>query len=183
VRSLAREERWSKLIAPLQAQLEASGLARVIDFEGLRDRTAELGYCPAEDLILELTSGAYLQGYGPELVEQVLASAGVAPRSDVMPERWAAYQCEDYFVEGWSSRGYFDELSQVWIVVPFRDAFEDTDLGLLTVGTPGVDGISFGYRNSLPGLWAYYPIRGEFKEMAPTVAALVEEYSGSRLLL
>jgi len=182
-RFLAPEERWPTLIAPLQDQLEESGLARVVDFEALGDETAELGYCPVEEIALELTSDAYLQGYGPELVDQILASTGLTPRADLMPRRWATYQCEDYFAEGWSVRGHFDELSQVWLVVSFRQAVEDTDLALLTIGTPGVDGIRFGYRLGLPGLWAYYPQEGEFQEVAPTVAALVETYTNGCLLL
>ena len=35
-----------------------------------------------------------------------------------VPERWAAYECADYFDGGWAERGHFDEPSQTLVIVP-----------------------------------------------------------------
>ena len=52
---------------------------------------------------------------------------------------------------------------------------------LIAVGTPGVDGIYFGYRKGFQGLWAFYPIEREFKYMAATAAELVEGWCSGQL--
>jgi hypothetical protein len=45
----------------------------------------------------------------------------------------------------------------------------------------GCDGIHFGYRDGQSGLWACYPIDGEFKFMADNVTELVEGWSSGNL--
>jgi len=169
-------ERWGKLVAPLEEHLVASGLGRVLDFETLRQETADGGYCPAEEVAVELTH----LGYGRELMEGVLAAAGVSVREPVMPSRWRGYHCEEYFDAGWAQRGHFDTFSQTPVIVPLSEAYEDVDHQFLVVGHSGGDGIDFGYRNGRSGLWAY-PIDGQFKFLADTVAELVEGWCSGRL--
>lgn len=173
---LSPHERWEKLVAPLQEQLVASGLGRVLDFETLRRETAELGSCAAEEVAVELVH----RGYGRELVDGVVAAAGIPPGSPIMPARWHGYRCEDYFSEGWARRGHFDEFSQTPVIVPFAEAHEDLEHRFLVVGRSGCDGIDFGYRDGHSGLWAY-PIDGGFKLMADTVADLVRGWCSGTL--
>ena len=179
---LSPHERWEKLVSPLEEQLVASGLGRVLDFETLRRETAELGYCAAEEVAVELahqpTSMAH--EYGRELVDGVLAAAGIPPGRPVMPSRWLGFHCEGYFSAGWAQRGHFDEFSQTPVVVPLPEAYEDIEHQFLVVGHSGCDGIDFGYRNGHPGLWAY-PIDGGFKFMADTVEQLVEGWCSGKL--
>jgi hypothetical protein len=98
-----------------------------------------------------------------------------------VPERWRDYLCDDYFRRGWAERGHFDALSQTWVIAPLTEAHEDAAHGFLVVGSAGGDGIDFGYRTRHPGLWAFYPIEREHKNMAATVAELAEGWCSGRL--
>ena len=149
---------------------------RVLEFETLQRQTADLGYCAAEELAVELTR----RGYGRELVDGVIAAAGISPGSPVMPWRWRGYHCEDYFSAGWAERGHFDQFSQTPVIVPYREAYEDVEHRFLFIGTSGCDGVHFGYRDGHSGLWAY-AIDGEFKFMAVNVAELVEGWCSGKL--
>lgn len=177
---LSPSERWDKLVAPLQEEFAAGGLGRVLDFETLQRETAELGYCPAEEVALELVRSGYDQGYARELLDRVLAAAVIAPGRLVLPSRWLTYHCEDYFAEPWAAQGHFDEFSQTPVIVPLSAAYEDVGHQFLVVGHSGSDGIHFGYRSGHSGLWAY-PIDGEFKFMTGTVAELVEGWCSGKL--
>jgi hypothetical protein len=176
LRLLPPEERWRKFVSPLAEQLVASGLGRVLDFEALQRQTADLGYCAAEEVAVELAH----RGYGRELVDGIIAAAGIAPGRPVMPSRWRGYHCEDYFAAGWAERGHFDQFSQTPVIVPLREAYEDVEHRFLFVGTSGCDGIHFGYRDGHSGLWAYL-IDGEFKFMADNVGELVEGWCSGKL--
>jgi hypothetical protein len=180
LRLLPPGERWQKLVAPLEAQLVASGLGRVLDFDVLQRETAEIGYCAAEEVAVEVTVALMHLGYLRDLVDSVIAAAGISPGSPVQPARWLGYHCDDYFSAGWAHQGHFDEPSQTPVIVPLADAYEDVEHQFLVVGHSGGDGIDFGYRHGHSGLWAY-PIDGEFKIMANTVAELVEDWCSGRL--
>ena len=176
LRLLTQEERWGKLVAPLEEELASSGLGRVLDFETLQAEVSELGYCAAGEVVVELRH----RGYGRDVVDGVLAAAGIPPGRPVVPSRWLGYHCEEYFSEGWAERGHFDQFSQTPVIDPYAEVYEDVDHQFLVVGHSGGDGIDFGYRNGHTGLWAY-PIDGEFKFMADTVAELVEGWCSGRL--
>jgi hypothetical protein len=98
-----------------------------------------------------------------------------------VPERFRDYPCAEYFADGWSDRGHFDEESQTLVIAPLAQAYEVPDIGFFAVGRSGCDGIDFGYRKEFPGLWAFYPIFEEWRLMAPTVAELVEGWCSGRL--
>lgn len=93
-----------------------------------------------------------------------------------IPKRWSAYQCNDYFVGHWCQDGHFDERSQTLVIAPLSEAYENTEAAFFAIGRSGVDGIDFGYRKGLAGLWAYYPIDAEFKLMASNVQELVDAW-------
>ena len=173
---LSPSERWGKLVSPLEEQLVAAGLGRVLEFDTLRRETAALGYCRAEEVAIELAH----QGYGRKLVEGVISAAGITPGRSIVPLRWLSYHCENYFSAGWAKQGHFDQFSQTPVIVPLCEAYEDVEHQFLVVGHSGCDGIDFGYRNGRSGLWAY-PIDGEFKFMVDTVAELVEGWCSGKL--
>jgi hypothetical protein len=170
-------KRWSMLVAPLAEELDNSGLGRIVDLDSLRREANELGRIEAEELAVELVD----LGYGREVVKGVVSAAGLKPCNPVTPKRWLDFHCEDYFSEGWSEHGHFDEPSQTWVIVPLTEAYEDTDIEFLVVGRSGWGGIDFGYRKGQAGLWCYYPIDREFKFMAGTVAELVDGWCSGRL--
>ena len=99
----------------------------------------------------------------------------------MIPERFKAYACADYFDSKRFAAGHHDETAHLTTFYAAVDVAERLDSSFLAVGRPGVDGIEWGYRRGKPGLWAYYPITGEFKYLAPTVAALFEGWYSGRI--
>ena len=49
------------------------------------------------------------------------------------------------------------------------------------IGRPGVDGIEWGYRRGLRGLWAHYPIENRFVHLASTAQELRDGYASGRI--
>jgi hypothetical protein len=93
----------------------------------------------------------------------------------------AKYRCSDYLGSRYAKTGHWDESGQFWLIVPIAEVEEHSDIAFLQVGRPGVDGIGFGYRAGLDGLWAYYPILGEFELKAATVGDLVEGWESGAI--
>jgi hypothetical protein len=99
----------------------------------------------------------------------------------VVPDRWLAYECSDYFSSPLAQTGWFDVDGQYWYVEPVERLVEDAELHFLVIGGPGVDGIRWGYRRGERGVWAFFPIEAEFRLLAPSVADLVEGYGSGRI--
>ena len=72
-----------------------------------------------------------------------------------IPKRFTDYRCSDYFSSDRFTRGVWSEVEQLWLVVPADEVAENAGREFLMVGRPGVDGIEFGYRRGLDGLWAH----------------------------
>jgi hypothetical protein len=98
-----------------------------------------------------------------------------------IPDGYAAYKCGDYFQGAWWLDGYFDDYSQTMVIVPWDETYEVEETGFFAVGCSGADGIDFGYRKNHSGLWAFYPIEEEFKFMADSIRALVDDWCSGRL--
>jgi hypothetical protein len=91
------------------------------------------------------------------------------------------FHCSDYFGSAWAKSGYYDEPSQIMLVLPVRERVVRADF--LVMGRPGVDGIEFGYRRGKHGIWAYYPMEDRFARVAKTTADLIDVYTSSRMKL
>jgi hypothetical protein len=91
-----------------------------------------------------------------------------------VPERWLEFDCGDYFSSALAVHGYWDEPGQHWYIWPAERVYQDIGRQFLVIGDAGVDGIDWGYRRGEPGLWACYPIDGEFVWLAPTAEVLLE---------
>jgi hypothetical protein len=102
------------------------------------------------------------------------------PETEV-PAEWRQYPCGEYFRDGWAQKGHFDASSQCKVVVTVNEIYERRDFGFLAVGRSGADGIDFGFRKDMEGLWAFYPIEQEFKLMAPDLKALVSGWCSGTL--
>ena len=100
-----------------------------------------------------------------------------------VPRQWQGYPCSEYFSDGWSTQGHFHEPSQNFVIVPLDDAYENREQRFFAVGRSGGDGIDFGYREGMSGLWAYYPIEREFKFMAPSIRELVDGWCSGKLFV
>ena len=98
-----------------------------------------------------------------------------------VPQRLRPYPCEDFLASPWAADGFYCEAAQVWVLSPADEAEAMPEIGFLAVGRPGVDGLLFGYRAGLPGLWTYYPIDNTFEPLAPSVAELVRSWQAGEV--
>lgn len=98
-----------------------------------------------------------------------------------IPNKYAAYKCEDYFQGALAQEGFFDDASQTLLIVPLSETYEVEASSFLSVGRSGVDGIDFGYRKNYSGLWAFYPIDKDFRFMADSIRALVDGWRSGHL--
>ena len=87
------------------------------------------------------------------------------------------FRCSDYLESAYAAHGHWDEGGQLWLIEPLSRVEEHADIDFLQIGRPGVDGIGFGYRAGFDGLWAYYPVLGEFELKASSVGELVERWA------
>ncbi len=99
----------------------------------------------------------------------------------LVPPNLCQYPCADYFSSDWVENGCRDEVSQLMIIYPSSEIAEHWESGFLEVGRAGVDGILFGYRANLPGIWAYYPIDHDYEQKANTLAELVSGYLSGKI--
>jgi len=105
-----------------------------------------------------------------------------------IPQELRDYPCVDYFDSNLALEGYWDETNQILCILPVTEVYELTDykgqpLNFLRVGRPGVDGISFGYRKNQSGIWAYYPILGEFQYLSATIFDFLNSWLDGKITL
>ncbi len=93
-----------------------------------------------------------------------------------VPNQWSEYPCSDYFQSELAQTGLWDEPGQWFVIVPASEAKEHAKIAFLEVGRAGTDGILFGYRKGMPGVWVYYPIGHEFEKLASTFPEFVEKW-------
>ena len=93
-----------------------------------------------------------------------------------VPKQFKAYSCEGYFHSEQFVNGVWDAKSQLWLLVSASEIVEKPELSFLVIGRPGTDGIEFGFRKGLAGIWACYPIEQKFVLIATDVSALVERW-------
>ena len=85
---------------------------------------------------------------------------------------FSAYRCGDYLESPSARDGYYSTENHWWVVIPREKVEEIVDvsdkipLGFLKIGSPGVDGISFGYRRGEEGIWSHAPILNEYQKIA-----------------
>jgi hypothetical protein len=71
------------------------------------------------------------------------------------------------------AEGYYSQAEQFWTIRPRSEHRYDSKRGRLCIGGPGVDGIEFGLLQGRRGVFAYYPISGEYVLKSATVADLI----------
>jgi hypothetical protein len=98
-----------------------------------------------------------------------------------IPHQFTDFRCEDYFEAGYASDGFWSEMEQIWLIEPISEIFITADSEFLQVGRPGVDGIGFGYRRLLDGLWAFHPQESRFQYVALDVASFVKEWGNGTI--
>jgi hypothetical protein len=98
-----------------------------------------------------------------------------------IPEHFKDYRCSEYFASERFTAGYYDESAHFWTFFRVEDLREQPDLEFLAVGSPGCDGIEWGYRKGHPGLWGFYPIEQRFELLAPTLTELFDGWNAGRI--
>jgi hypothetical protein len=100
---------------------------------------------------------------------------------------FTAYRCGDYLESPYAREGYYSAPDQWWVVLPKEQAVEICDisdnspLGFLKIGCPGIDGVSFGYRRDEEGIWSYDPILNEFLKIANDFPEFLQLYKDGHL--
>ena len=95
---------------------------------------------------------------------------------------FSAYSCGDYLESPYGRTGYYDNEAFQWVVVPkdqveeIIDSLSGLPLGFLKIGSPGVDGISYGYKQGETGIWAHAPILNEFAKIANDFPEFLDLY-------
>jgi hypothetical protein len=98
-----------------------------------------------------------------------------------IPSHLLEYRCAEYFESKACADGVWDENSYLWVIVASEEIAVRPDLEFLVIGRPGCDGIEFGYRKGLDGIWAYYPIARQFSLIAPSLSALIDGWLSGEL--
>ena len=71
-----------------------------------------------------------------------------------------------------------------WFLRPSQDKagiYEDVENDFLAIGWPGIDGVMFGYRRHMAGLWACNPGENYFREMADDLDGLQDGWTNGTL--
>ena len=87
----------------------------------------------------------------------------------------AGFQCDA------PPEGFYSEAEQYWTIRPRSEYRYDPESGWLCIGGPGVDGIEFGLRQGQAGVFAYYPITGEYDWKAASVSELIRGWLGGQI--
>ena len=82
------------------------------------------------------------------------------------PKDWP--EAAEYFA--YFSKGRFDDVGKYGFIYSRDQARTSEDGERLYIGRAGVDGIEFVFRRGSPGVWAYYPIEGDYMLKAENIA-------------
>ena len=113
LRQLTPPDRWPRLVSPLSEKLDNAGLGRVLELDSLRCEAERFGRIEAEEVSVELNHF----GYGRELVDRVVAAAGLSRSELTTPVRWLDFCCDGI---NW---GYRRGNSGLWAWYPIDAEF------------------------------------------------------------
>jgi hypothetical protein len=74
------------------------------------------------------------------------------------------------------AEGCYSPSEQYSIILPRAEYKYDAQRGWLCIGGPGVDGIEFGILRGRKGVFAYYPIRGDYVLKAASATELFRRW-------
>ena len=77
--------------------------------------------------------------------------------------------------------GCYSPSGQHWTIVPRTEYNYDAERGWLRIGGPGVDRIEFGLLRGREGVFAYYPIEGEYVLKAASATELIAGWLGGTI--
>jgi hypothetical protein len=97
-----------------------------------------------------------------------------------IPDALRAYECGDYFDSPLAETGWREPFG-CWFVEPADRLVVNERRGFLVIGRPCVDGIEWGYRRGLRGIWAYFPFDDEFRWLAESLAAFRDGWASGAI--
>jgi hypothetical protein len=98
-----------------------------------------------------------------------------------MTDPWAPWRpnCTEYFSN--FNGGRYDQSGQHWFILEESAISTELNRGDLVIGSAGCDGISFCFRQGMPGIWAYYPIEAEHILVAHDMYELEKGWLGGSI--
>ena len=100
-----------------------------------------------------------------------------------VPTQFHEFDCAEYFREAAFRSGFLDFASQTQLVFPEEELQLLPEAEFMVIGSPGISSVLFGFRKHHSGVWAYYPIDGDFKFMAGSIKGLVEGWLNESLFV
>ena len=91
----------------------------------------------------------------------------------LMPIAFRGFDCAEYFSSSTFRRGVVDPESQLQLIYSESQLRVIKAADFLAVGSAGADGIEFGFRKGISGLWAFHPNEGRFQAVASSLQSLV----------
>ncbi len=88
-------------------------------------------------------------------------------------------EAAEYFAS--FSDGRWDEAGKYGFIYSRQQARISKDGERLYIGRAGVDGIEFVFRRGSPGIWAYYPIDGDYMLKADTMTSFEEGWRAGEI--
>ncbi len=79
------------------------------------------------------------------------------------------------------AEGRYDDFAHLGYIYPASKARLSEDGQILVIGTAGVDGLEFAYRAEIPGIWVWYPLDGEWRQVAADIKALDRDWRSRAL--
>lgn len=70
--------------------------------------------------------------------------------------------------------GFYSNDEYLWLIDKCENWSLNIEQGFLKFGNAGCDGVAFGLRKGMLGIWAFYPIEFEYVKKADTIAEFVE---------
>ena len=156
--------------------------------EQLASRLHQSGIGSCESIVLEtkIRKDFFVilrnTNYGRLLLDNWLADYGLIVCNPIKPFRWAEFQCDEYFRNGWWDKSKYEGVEDGFSAVSDKTGiYEDVQNDFLAIGWPGIDGVMFGYRRHMAGIWACYPGEKYFREMATDLDGLQDGWTNGPL--
>jgi len=79
------------------------------------------------------------------------------------------------------TKGKYSENEYLWFIEKQENWKVDNERGFFHFGNAGCDGIEFGLRAAMKGIWAYYPIENEYKKIAESIPEFIYGWTSGEI--
>jgi len=166
------QDQWLRCLHDLSTRLCDSGLGSVL-FDPQSSGDSAVNHPSTGDQLVELRN----LNYGRPLLDEWVRDNRIQVERPIIPCRWQAYACDEYFADGWWDPARYDPedyLEVMEVMLDYTRIYEVLEHEFLAVASPGFDRTGFGFRKQHKGIWAFYPREDRFEFKTPNLAALRE---------